>query len=127
MTILKKLPIGKQTFSDVIEEDNLYVDKTQIALDLIDNYKYVFLARPRRFGKSLFLDTLRELFEGNKALFKNLYAYEHYQWDEKYPVIHISFSGGVHNYQKHSGDVYIIGIVFDQGKRNIDQFVWEKI
>jgi hypothetical protein len=109
MNSLKKLPIGKQTFKDVIEEDNLYIDKTQIALDLIDNYKYVFLARPRRFGKSLFLDTLRELFEGNKVLFKDLYAYEHYQWDEKYPVIHISFSGGVHNKEDlHRNLLYIL-------------------
>jgi hypothetical protein len=94
---LKKLPIGKQTFKDIIDEDNLYIDKTQIALDLIDYYKYVFLARPRRFGKSLFVDTLKELFEGNKLLFKGLYAYEHHSWDESYPVISISFSGGVHN------------------------------
>ncbi len=68
---LRQLPIGKQTFKDVIEEDNLYIDKTQIAFDLIQNNKYIFLARPRRFGKSLFMDTLQEIFEANKVLFMN--------------------------------------------------------
>ena len=113
----KKLPIGKQTFKDVIEENNLYVDKTKIALDLIENYKYVFLARPRRFGKSLFLDTLRELFEGNKILFKGLYAYNHYLWDEKYPVIHISFSGGVHSKQELTEELYSL---LDDNKQRLN-------
>ena len=58
---MKKLPIGIQTFSKIIEGNYAYVDKTKEALDLIENYTYVFLSRPRRFGKSLFLDTLREL------------------------------------------------------------------
>ena len=52
--MLKKLPVGIQTFSEIINKDYLYIDKTGIALDLIDSYKYVFLSRPRRFGKSLF-------------------------------------------------------------------------
>ena len=64
---MKKLPIGLQTFSEIIEENYLYVDKTKYALELIENYKYVFLSRPRRFGKSLFLDTLYEIFKGNKV------------------------------------------------------------
>ena len=55
---LKKLPIGIQAFSEIINQNYLYIDKTDIALDVIENYKYVFLSRPRRFGKSLFLDTL---------------------------------------------------------------------
>ncbi len=55
---MKKLPIGIQTFSEIIENDYAYVDKTSMAVDLIDRYKYVFLSRPRRFGKSLFVDTL---------------------------------------------------------------------
>ncbi len=65
----KKLPIGIQTFSEIIEENYCYVDKTGIAYNLIQNGKYYFLSRPRRFGKSLFLDTLAEIFEGNKELF----------------------------------------------------------
>ena len=60
---MKKLPIGIQTFSEIINQNYLYIDKTKYALDLIEDYKYVFLSRPRRFGKSLFLDTLRNIFE----------------------------------------------------------------
>ena len=55
---LKKLPIGIQTFSKIRENDYIYIDKTKEALELIENYSYSFLSRPRRFGKSLFLDTL---------------------------------------------------------------------
>ena len=75
----KKLPIGIQTFREIREEGHYYVDKTPFALQLITQGKYFFLSRPRRFGKSLFLDTLKELFEGNRVLFKGLYAEEH--WD----------------------------------------------
>ena len=60
---MKKLPIGLQTFSEIIDGDYIYIDKTKYALNLIEDYKYVFLSRPRRFGKSLFLDTLRNIFE----------------------------------------------------------------
>ena len=89
---MKKLPIGIQTFSDIINENYIYIDKTKYALDLIENYKYVFLSRPRRFGKSLFLDTLQEIFLGNKELFKGLYIYDKYEFI-KYPVIRIDWSG----------------------------------
>ncbi len=71
---MKKLPIGIQTFSEIIENNYVYVDKTAIAAQMIDRYKYVFLSRPRRFGKSLFLDTLYNLFEGKKKLFTGLSA-----------------------------------------------------
>ena len=87
-----KLPIGIQTFKEIREENYIYVDKTKYALDIIQNYKYVFLSRPRRFGKSLFLDTLYEIFNANKELFKGLYIYKNYDF-EKYPVIKISWGG----------------------------------
>ncbi|MBZ4642451.1 MAG: AAA-ATPase [Deferribacteraceae bacterium] len=90
---MKKLPIGIQTFSEIIKENYVYVDKTEIAYNLINEFKYVFLSRPRRFGKSLFLDTLKELFKGNKELFKGLYIYDKWNWEEKYPVIKISWDG----------------------------------
>jgi len=61
----KKLPIGIQTFREIREEGYYYVDKTGIARQLVEEGKYYFLSRPRRFGKSLFLDTLAELFAGN--------------------------------------------------------------
>ncbi|BAI80736.1 conserved hypothetical protein [Deferribacter desulfuricans SSM1] len=90
---MKKLPIGIQSFKEIRENNYVYVDKTFEAFELVDNYKYVFLSRPRRFGKSLFLDTLKELFEGNKKLFEGLYIYDKWDWDEKYPVIKISWAG----------------------------------
>jgi hypothetical protein len=91
----RKLPIGIQTFSEIIEEGYYYVDKTGIAVDLAQRGKYYFLSRPRRFGKSLFLSTLQELFEGNVSLFKGLAAESRWDWTVKYPVIRISFGGGV--------------------------------
>ncbi len=91
---MKKLPIGIQTFRKIREGNYVYVDKTKELLNIIENYQYVFLSRPRRFGKSLFLDTLKEVFEGNKELFKGLYIYDKYDF-EKYPVIKISWSGSL--------------------------------
>jgi len=90
---MKKLPIGIQTFSEIINNDYIYIDKTAIALDLIQNYKYSFLSRPRRFGKSLFLDTLHNIFEGKKELFKGLAIYDKWDFDDTYPVIKISWGG----------------------------------
>ena len=90
---LQKLPIGIQTFSNIRKENYIYIDKTKEAYELIENYKYVFLSRPRRFGKSLFLDTLRNIFEGKKEYFKDLYIYDKWDWEVKYPVIKIDFFG----------------------------------
>ena len=94
---MKKLPVGIQTFSKIIEGDYLYIDKTEIARNLIEKYQYVFLSRPRRFGKSLFLDTLKNIFEGKRELFQGLLIEEQWNWEVKYPVIKISFSGGIHS------------------------------
>jgi len=91
----KKLPIGIQTFREIREDNCYYVDKTPFALRLIEQGKAYFLSRPRRFGKSLFLDTLKELFEGNETLFEGLYAQTHWDWTKKYPVIRIDFASGV--------------------------------
>jgi hypothetical protein len=91
----RKLPIAIQNLREIREGDYYYVDKTGLALQLIDQGKYFFLSRPRRFGKSLFLDTLKELFEGNQKLFMGLTAEKHWDWSVKYPVIRISFGGGV--------------------------------
>ena len=91
----KRLPIGIQTLAKIREDNCYYVDKTRFALSLIQNGSYYFLSRPRRFGKSLFLDTLKELFEGNRTLFAGLYAENNWDWSIKYPVIRISFGSGV--------------------------------
>jgi len=91
----RKLPIGIQTFREIREDGAYYVDKTGYAVELMCSGKCYFLSRPRRFGKSLFLDTLKELFEGNRPLFTGLYADAHWDWTRRYPVIRISFGGGV--------------------------------
>ncbi len=94
MQTLKKLPIGIQTFRKIIEDDYLYIDKTGIAYDLITKEsQYIFLSRPRRFGKSLFLDTLHNIFEGNKELFEGLAIDDKWDWKMQYPVIKIDFFG----------------------------------
>ena len=100
---MKKLPIGIHTFSELITDDYVYIDKTQEAYQLLNTYKYVFLSRPRRFGKSLFLTTLQAIFEGKKELFKSLYIYNKYDF-EAYPVIRIVFSG-VMSTKESFGDV----------------------
>jgi hypothetical protein len=87
---MKLLPIGIQTFRDIIEGGFYYVDKTHFIPKLTS--KYYFLSRPRRFGKSLFLDTLKEAFSGNKELFKGLYLYDNWDWDKKYPVVRFDLS-----------------------------------
>jgi hypothetical protein len=91
----RRLPIGIQTFSEIIQDGHYYVDKSGYALDLINTGKAYFLSRPRRFGKSLFLDTLKELFEGQAELFRGLAAETRWDWSKKYPVIRISFGAGV--------------------------------
>ena len=94
---MKNLPIGIQTFHEIRDKEKnyIYIDKTDLAHQLIDKGKYYFLSRPRRFGKSLFLDTLKDIFEGKKELFEGLYIYDKWDWETTYPVIHISFGAGV--------------------------------
>ncbi len=90
-----KLPIGIQTFSEIIKEKYCYVDKTALIGDLVKKGKYYFLSRPRRFGKSLLVSTLKSAFSGQKELFEGLYLEKNWDWDVEYPVIDISFGGGV--------------------------------
>jgi hypothetical protein len=105
---MKKLPIGIQTFSEIRQENHVYVDKTGIALQLIENGKYYFLSRPRRFGKSLFVSTLQALFEGRKELFTGLAAENNWDWSKQYPVINISFAGVARTVEEMKQDIYNI-------------------
>ncbi len=89
---MKKLPLGIQTFSKLIKNDCLYVDKTRHIAELIQAGDYLFLSRPRRFGKSLLVSTLSEIFAGNKELFQGLYIYDKIKW-QPHPVIVIDFNG----------------------------------
>ena len=86
-----RLPIGIQTLREIRQGSLYYVDKTGFALQLVQGGKHYFLSRPRRFGKSLFLDTLKELFEGNRGLFRGLHAYERWDWSVRHPVLRLSF------------------------------------
>ena len=90
----RKLPIGIQTFREIREEGCYYVDKTAYARRLVDEGKHYFLSRPRRFGKSLFLDTLKELFEGNEALFEGLDVHGGWDWSVRHPVLRLDFGSG---------------------------------
>ena len=90
----RRLPIGLQTFRELREEDCYYVDKTGFIARLLDEGKHYFLSRPRRFGKSLFLDTLKELFEGNEALFTGLHIHDRWDWSLRYPVVRLDFGSG---------------------------------
>ena len=92
---MKKLPIGIQTFQNIITENYCYVDKTHYVSRLVSEGKYYFLSRPRRFGKSLFLSTLKSAFSGQKELFQGLFLERNWDWKVIYPVVHISFGAGV--------------------------------
>jgi len=73
---LKPLPIGQSSFENLIKNNNLYVDKTKKIYQLITGTQFNFLSRPRRFGKSLLVSTLKAIFEGKKDLFKELWIYK---------------------------------------------------
>lgn len=89
---MRKYPVGLQDFEEIIDGGYVYVDKTNYIHNLIENGKYYFLSRPRRFGKSMLTTTMQALFEGKKHLFKGLYVEDKWDWEVKYPVIRISFA-----------------------------------
>ena len=88
---MKKLPIGIQSFEQIVNERYIYLDKTRHIYNLAESGKYYFLSRPRRFGKSLFVSTLRCLFEGKKDLFRGLWIEDRWEW-KKHPVIVVDFN-----------------------------------
>ena len=88
---MKNLPIGLQTLSKLREKNCVYIDKTQFIHKMITEGVYYFLSRPRRFGKSLLISTMKELFSGNKELFEGTWIYDNWDWSKNNPVIHFSF------------------------------------
>ncbi|MEA3452230.1 MAG: AAA family ATPase, partial [Bacteroidota bacterium] len=88
----KRLALGHQEFSEVIGNNCIYVDKTENIYKLVTEGSHYFISRPRRFGKSLLANTLKELYLGNKELFKGLWIYDKWDWNTTYPVIKLSFS-----------------------------------
>ena len=113
----KLYPIGMQTFSEIREEDFLYVDKTEYIYRMTHTSgKYFFLARPRRFGKSLLVSTMQSYFEGKKELFKGLAVEKlEKEWTE-YPVLHFDMSGGKHM-EPEQLELYLGYILEDQEKK----------
>jgi len=94
---MEKLAQGRQDFKGIVEQNLIYVDKTEEIHQLISlPTKYIFFSRPRRFGKSLLISTLKYLFQGEKELFKDLYIDDKYDFEQN-PVIHIDFSYGISN------------------------------
>ena len=92
--MVMKYPIGIQSFDQIIEDGYVYVDKTDLVYKLVKEGKIYFLSRPRRFGKSLLISTLKSYFQGKKDLFKGLAIDKlETEWAE-YPVFHIDFNGG---------------------------------
>ena len=90
-------PVGIQTFSKIREANYLYVDKTKYIVDFREKkMKYIFLSRPRRFGKSLFASTLQAYFEGRKELFEGLAIADYEKEWIKHPVLHFDLSGAKH-------------------------------
>ncbi|MFH1962041.1 MAG: ATP-binding protein [bacterium] len=117
---MKKLPIGIQTFSEIINENYCYVDKTRIIYELINSGKYFFLSRPRRFGKSLLIDTIKDLFEGRDKLFKGLWIENKWDFSQKYPVIKIDFGAGVFKKREELKERIFFVLKENQSKLGID-------
>lgn len=89
---MRKYPIGIQDFRKIRSGGYLYIDKTRLIHSLIESGQYYFLSRPRRFGKSLLLSTIKEVFQGERDLFKGLWIEPYRDWSNKNPVIHLRFS-----------------------------------
>lgn len=101
MEEIRKYPVGMQTFADVINDKYIYVDKTKYIVSFLRNgSKYLFLSRPRRFGKSLFVSTLKAYFEGRKELFDGLAIADYEKEWVKHPVLHFDLSTAKHMDEK---------------------------
>ncbi len=109
----KNLPIGISSFEKIRSEPYYYVDKTPFVAKLVEEGTYYFLSRPRRFGKSLFVDTLKQAFLGRKELFQGLYLEKNWDWSVRYPVIHIDFGG-----RTLKGEEHLITYILEQLEKN---------
>ena len=131
---MQNLPIGIQTFPKLMAKNYLYVDKTEHIHRMIVQGSVYFLSRPRRFGKSLLISTLNEIFDGNKKLFKGLWIHNtDYAW-EKHPVVRIDFSKGkaenkeelkvfILNQLKNIADKYGVTLERDQYYEAFDELL----
>ena len=113
---LKRLPVGIQTFEKIVNGDYLYVDKTEYIWRMTHLGSYIFLSRPRRFGKSLLISTLQAYFEGRRELFKGLYIDSvEKEWTE-YPVLRFDMSSGKHM-EKDQLERYLLSILSENERR----------
>ena len=143
-----KLPIGIQTFRIIREEGYYYVDKTAYVGRLIDEGTHYFLSRPRRFGKSLLLDTVKELFEGGEPLFRGLAIHDRWDWSVRrldgrvclfeFKVVasapegaparpaaalaQLRERGYADKYRASGGPVHLIAVEFSKRTRNVAAF-----
>lgn len=115
-TVIKKYPIGIQSFEKLRQENYIYIDKTSLIYDIVSHGSYYFLSRPRRFGKSLLLSTLEAYFLGKKELFKGL-DIEHLESDWPcHPVLHLDL-----NTEKYDSPQALYAVL----ERNLSE--WEKL
>ena len=113
---LKRLPVGIQTYSEIVDRNCLYIDKTEYICKMMEVSKYIFLSRPRRFGKSLLVSTLQAYFEGRKDLFKGLYIESvEKEWME-YPVLKFSMASGKHM-EREQLERYLLNILEENERR----------
>ena len=121
MVLLKQIPRNPQSFREIIENNQLYIDKTENILKMFNEWgrKFYYISRPWKWWKSLAIDTMKEIFLGNKELFKGLYAYDNYKdWNKSYPVVVMNFAW----YSKEKNNDILNYI---ESKTNI--FIWDKI
>ena len=113
---LKRLPVGIQTFTEIINRKMLYIDKTEYIYRMTKLSKYIFLSRPRRFGKSLLVSTLQSYFEGKKELFKGLAIEQLEKEWAQHPVLRFSLASGKHM-EKEQLERYLLDILSDNEER----------
>ena len=113
---LKRLPVGIQTFDKLIQGGYLYIDKTAYIHKMVSESNYIFLSRPRRFGKSLLVSTLQSYFEGKKELFKGLAIEQLEKEWAQHPVLRFSLASGKHM-EKEQLERYLLDILSDNEKR----------
>lgn len=113
---LKRLPVGIQTFDKLIQGGYLYIDKTAYIHKMVSESNYIFLSRPRRFGKSLLVSTLQSYFEGKKELFKGLAIEKLEKEWAQHPVLRFSLASGKHM-EKEQLERYLLDILSDNEER----------
>ena len=118
-----RLPIGIQTFRKMREGGHYYVDKTPHIERLIASGSTYFLSRPRRFGKSLLVDTLKELFEGSEELFRGLAIHDEWDWSVRHPVLKLDFAGGDFSTTEHLESEVVAQLSETAGRTGVEEAV----